>query len=280
MTKRIKYGDKTIDMPDAMTLEQAKEQMARFFPELAEPAVETKKDGDNTIYVFSKKAGRKGAYQTTNTNGAITAFPLAWPAGWKRTAARDRRRATFGNLSRNATTTWRNKKELSVAAAMDRVLDELRALGVSRDAAIISTNLDVRLDGLPRSGQREPDDPGAAVYWTRRGDRQRCMAIDQYNRVADNLAAIASTLEAMRRIERHGGAEILDRAFTGFAALPAPTSANWRSVLGVGSASSADAVRDAYGALAKKLHPDYGGDAEAFLVIQKAWDEARQELGL
>jgi len=58
--KKIKYGDKTIDMPDTMSLEQAKEQMARFFPELSEPAVETKKDGDNVTYVFSKKAGRKG----------------------------------------------------------------------------------------------------------------------------------------------------------------------------------------------------------------------------
>mgnify|MGYP000966961221 FL=1 len=60
MTKKIRYGDKTIDMPDAMTLDQAKEQMARFFPELSEPAVETKKDGDDVTYVFSKKAGRKG----------------------------------------------------------------------------------------------------------------------------------------------------------------------------------------------------------------------------
>ena len=60
MTKKIKYGDKTIDMPDAMTLDQAKEQMARFFPELSEPAVETKKDGETTTDVFTKKAGRKG----------------------------------------------------------------------------------------------------------------------------------------------------------------------------------------------------------------------------
>lgn len=60
--KFIKYGDKVTPMPAGMTLEQAKHQMARFFPELADPSVETKKDGDKTTYVFSKKAGRKGLY--------------------------------------------------------------------------------------------------------------------------------------------------------------------------------------------------------------------------
>jgi hypothetical protein len=60
------------------------------------------------------------------------------------------------------------------------------------------------------------------------------MAIDQYDRVEHNLAAIAATLDAMRAIKRHGGAEILDRAFTGFTALPAPMAGGkpWRQVLG------------------------------------------------
>jgi hypothetical protein len=59
--KRIKYGNRELELPAGMTLEDAKQQMARFFPELSEAKVETKKDGDTTIYVFSKQAGRKGA---------------------------------------------------------------------------------------------------------------------------------------------------------------------------------------------------------------------------
>lgn len=59
--KRIQYGGRTLDLPAGMSLEEAKQQMARFFPELSEPKVETKKDGDTTTYVFSKQAGRKGA---------------------------------------------------------------------------------------------------------------------------------------------------------------------------------------------------------------------------
>ncbi len=67
----IKYGDKKIEMPEGMTLEQAKAQMARFFSELAEPDVATKKEGEATVYVFSKKAGKKGGPETI---GMINAY--------------------------------------------------------------------------------------------------------------------------------------------------------------------------------------------------------------
>jgi len=57
------YGQKRIPIPDGMTQEQVKAQMARFFPELADPKIESKKDGDKTEWVFSKKAGTKGRGQ-------------------------------------------------------------------------------------------------------------------------------------------------------------------------------------------------------------------------
>lgn len=56
----IKYGDKQFELDAGMTLDQAKQIMARHFPELADPEVKTEKSGDETTYVFSKKAGRKG----------------------------------------------------------------------------------------------------------------------------------------------------------------------------------------------------------------------------
>lgn len=59
MAKYAQYGDKKMELGD-LSLDKAKEIMARFFPELAEPKIETKKDGEDTIYVFSKQAGRKG----------------------------------------------------------------------------------------------------------------------------------------------------------------------------------------------------------------------------
>ncbi len=57
----IKYGDKELPLEEGITLEQAKELMRRHFPELADPKVDTQSKGGKTVYVFSKKAGTKGA---------------------------------------------------------------------------------------------------------------------------------------------------------------------------------------------------------------------------
>jgi DnaJ-domain-containing protein 1 len=108
------------------------------------------------------------------------------------------------------------------------------------------------------------------------------MAIDRYKRVADNLAAVAATLDAMRAIERHGGAEILNRAFLGFAALPEKASQPWREVLGIAPESPAtlDLIQSRYRALVKLHHPDIVGDegSEEFQRIVQARDAAVMEL--
>jgi hypothetical protein len=149
------------------------------------------------------------------------------------------------------------------------VLDSLERMGFSR-TVVISSNFELRQDGLPRSDQRAPADPGIAVYWGS-GKTARCMAVDQYDRVADNLAAIAATLEAMRAIERHGGASILDRASTGFVALAAPEQ--WFMILGVPAAASRSEIEQAYKRLAMKHHPDRRGDTEQMARINTARDD-------
>jgi len=151
------------------------------------------------------------------TNG-ITAYPLCWPLGWHRTEYVDRKHAKFGKTERSGSFGGSMKRQLSIYDGVNRVLEELSRNGVDRNDIIISTNVETRLDGTPRSDRRAPKDAGVAVYW--RDGGTRCMAIDQYLSVADNLAAIAATLEAMRAIERHGGAEIGRRSFDGFKALP------------------------------------------------------------
>jgi DnaJ-domain-containing protein 1 len=102
------------------------------------------------------------------------------------------------------------------------------------------------------------------------------MAIDIYDRVADNIAAIAATLEAMRAIERHGGGAILDRVFEGFVALPAPEQ--WFTILGVSAQASSDEIEDAYRRLAMKHHPDRGGDGQEMARINAARDEGMEAL--
>jgi hypothetical protein len=58
-TEVIRYGDKEFPL-GTMTVDQAKEIMARHFPELANPKIEKKAEGDKTVHVFSKQAGTKG----------------------------------------------------------------------------------------------------------------------------------------------------------------------------------------------------------------------------
>ena len=214
------------------------------------------------------------------------AFPLSWPDGWRR--AKSREHARFGKQTTEYSqvgqdgkrSSWTRSKTLSVADAVHRVLTELERMGIHDDDIIISTNVRLRLDGLPRSDQ-EPSDPGVAVYWQKKGQpAMRCMAIDRYKRVADNLAAVAATLEAMRAIERHGGAEILNRAFLGFAALPEKASQPWREVLGIAPEVSPtpDLIQDRYRTLVKVHHPDAGGQSDDFQRIVQARDAALMEM--
>lgn len=202
----------------------------------------------------------------------INAYPLAWPAGWKRIAPQHRRDSRF-TTTRHSTS--KRGQPLTIADGVLRVLEALQMMGLGRDDVVISTNVPLRLDGLPRSDRSEPGDPGAAVYWQEAIGGRKVMAIDQYTRVADNLAAIAATLDAMRAIERHGGAEILERAFTGFTALPAPSATRdcWQ-VLGVPKGSSRDEITAAYRRLRSKHHPDKGGSAAAFDEVERAYREA------
>jgi hypothetical protein len=211
----------------------------------------------------------------------IQAYPLAWPTGWRRTADHQRTRAQFGKKQQQygdrmidgrmqRVATYQRTIDLSIADGVARILDELGRMGLHRDDVVISTNVRTRLDGLPYSNAAAPSDPGVAVYWIK-GKETRCMAIDRYDRVQDNLAAIAATLDAMRAIERHGGATILDRAFQGFTALPSPEA--WWQVLGLsGPNVSREAIEAAHSKLIMKHHPDRGGDTERAAAINRARD--------
>lgn len=205
-------------------------------------------------------------------------YPLSWPEGWRRTKAR--RDSSFGKTDKGANPSSRLKR-LTVADAVERLLRELKNMGVHDWNVIISTNVELRLDGMPRS-DREPSDPGAAVYWKPKQNAplMKVIAIDRYTRVADNLAAIAATLEAMRTVERHGGAEVMERQFLGFAALPEKASQPWREVLGIAPeiVPTLDLVQAHYRALVKVHHPDVGGKDEDFQRIVQAKDAALLEV--
>jgi hypothetical protein len=215
-----------------------------------------------------------------------TRWPLSWPEGWKRCVNRER--ARFGRIEKQygqqrtdgSRPSWGRSRDLTVADGVTRVLETLQKMGLPDvDATIISTNVEPRLDGLPRSNRGEPSDPGVAVYWRDAKGRKKCMAVDRYDRVADNLAAIAATLEAMRAIERHGGAEILERTFLGFAQLPERNSRPWRIVLGVaGDRVTREFIEAQFKSLARVRHPDAGGSQDAMAELNAARAQALTEV--
>jgi len=199
---------------------------------------------------------------------------LHWPQDWPRTAKDHRKQARFNK--KDTSGKWAVSKKLTVYDAAQRVICELAKMGVDDDY-VISTNLQTRLDGLPKSNQGEPADPGAAVYWKEGDNLPLCMAIDIYDSVIGNLAAIAATLEALRSIERHGGGQVLNRAFAGFAALPHLQVQHWWEILGIDKGATAEEIKRAYQNLASQHHPDKGGNAADMSRINKAFKSACEE---
>lgn len=185
---------------------------------------------------------------------SINAYPLHWPLGWPRSPSI--RESQF---------------KTDFARARDNVLKQLELMGISSWNVIISTNVEVRQDGLPYAGRRDPDDPGVAVYF-RRGDARHVIACDKYRHVRDNLHAVGKTIEAMRGIERWGASDLLDRAFQGFLAL-SDGNRQWWEVLGVLPDAPPSVVRQTYRELAKKAHPDTGGNSSWMAEVNAAFSQ-------
>lgn len=203
----------------------------------------------------------------------VAAYPLAWPAGRPRTPPSQRRVAKF--RSQSDATYYRLTKAVAVTVedARKRLADELDRLGASY--IVLSTNLELRLDGQPRSRQAEPEDPGAVLYFRLR-DGPIVLACDRWNSVAGNIAAIAAHIEALRGQDRWGVGTI-EQAFAGFAALPPPIMVDdWRAVLG-NPASLAEAEAT-YRDRIKSAHPDAGGSHASAAALNAAIAEARMVL--
>jgi hypothetical protein len=190
-------------------------------------------------------------------------YPLYWPEGWPR--ARYHKLARFGDHS--------------VSQGRRVLQDQVRLFGGS--GLIISSNLELRLDGNPRSNQKQPFDKGVAVFF-KRSKQDFALACDVYSTVEDNLWALCRTLDALRQIERDGSPALINRAFKGFAALPDPDAKKWWEVLNVSETADNGQIRSAYLSLAKQYHPDTGengGDPVMFDQVQKAFDLATGKRG-
>lgn len=137
----------------------------------------------------------------------VTAYPLQWPIGRRRTERQSPARFD---------------REVSLAETRKELLAELGRYNARR--VTISSNLRLRLDGLPASGQAQPADRGVAVYFFLDGNKPHCIACDRWDRVEHNLRAIARTISAQRGILRWGAMSATE-VFAGLA-LPSPEMAS------------------------------------------------------
>jgi hypothetical protein len=187
---------------------------------------------------------------------SATAYPLTWPDGLPRTITR-------------ATSAFKT----ALPAALQNVQSSLQLFG--RDSGKAVSN--VILSSNVTLGANNPADPGVAAWFTWDGE-QRCIAVDRYPKVQDNLQAIHHILEARRTEMRHGGLHIVRQTFKGFTALPAPDSEPWTTVLGVPATASREKVEAAYREKAKTAHPDRGGARADWDRLSRAYEQAKQQV--
>lgn len=181
------------------------------------------------------------------------AYPLTWPIS--------RPRAKYSESARFQT---------GLGRAIDNVRREVELLGGQR--LVISSNLPLRRDGFPMARGGYIGDVGVAVYFDLK-KKPMCFACDRWDKVEDNMQAIAKTIEALRGIERWGSGQMVEQAFTGFVALPAPEQP-WQTLGLSTSRPTREQVDEAHRRLAAQFHPDRpGGDTGQMARINAARDE-------
>lgn len=184
-------------------------------------------------------------------------YPLSWPEQWSRTPAAMRTYSRFDY-------------QRTMPQAFEFLRHEMVQL-IDGGGWTMSSNVRRGQHGGPITVMAKVSDPGVAVYFKIK-DKPVSLACDKWLRVEDNCYAIAKHIEALRGQERWGVGTI-EQAFRGYMALPGvgqTSGINWWQVLGVPINSDPDRVRDAFRTLAKKHHPDKGGDREHWERINTA----------
>lgn len=183
-------------------------------------------------------------------------YPLAWPDGLPRS-------------ERKASSAFKT----SLSGAIKNVKESLRLFGADTGKPVTDVAVTSNVAGI---SFEPPKDTGVAVWFQWEG-AQRCIAVDRYPKVEDNLQAIHHILEARRTEMRHGGLHIVRQTFKGFVALPAPAGKRpWREVLGlVGVVTvTPELIKESYRERAKTAHPDAGGSKEQMAELTSAREEA------
>ena len=170
----------------------------------------------------------------------------------------------------------------SYRKTLDLLTYEMIRLGVG--SAVIEMDVserDIRLDGLPRAHAR-PDTPRVRLSFEHPKIGPLQYPCDTFADYRDNLRAIAKTLEAQRAMDRYGATR-RSQQYRGWRALPPRAGGEPETRVEAASVIARYSVHTAEDLLAHpdripragrqaqhKTHPDRGGSAHEFYLVQEA----------
>jgi hypothetical protein len=172
---------------------------------------------------------------------------------------------------------FKSLQRISLDVAASRLDEQMCRMGLAGNQYVLSTNVPLRKDGWPYSRYAPLNDVGVAVYFSVDG-QPVSPCCDKWDRVEDNIVAIAKHIESLRGQERWGVAT-LKQSFAGHLALPAPVAMgeHWTSVLNLPPSATSKDINDRYRKMAKQFHTDKGGDNARMSALNVARDQALKE---
>lgn len=189
-------------------------------------------------------------------------YPLSWPPTKPRTPAHQREK---GHYSLRTMTQAMGTVEVEVQRWQKR----------DRPERII--DWEITTNHVGRS--RDPEDPGAALWFTLGGKAitgpasLMVLACDRFQELPQNVRALSLTMERLRLVA-DVGAYSLVAAVEGARALPPPERpVDWRAVLGLGPGANVEIANAVYRTLVK------GADEARLRELNAAIEVARKELG-
>lgn len=194
----------------------------------------------------------------------------------------------------------RSNFSASLSTTVDTLGSELIRLGAKRVVVMVALREeDIRLDGFPRADRRAAHPGVVLAFESKWGPLKYATA--EYSTWEDNLRAIALSMQALRAVDRYGVSKRGEQ-YRGWRQLPTggstdepelsleqaarilaeqgendeyvPTSDDIAEIAQVIRDVPAEATRY-YRLAAAKNHPDKGGTAEGFRLVQRAYERVK-----
>jgi hypothetical protein len=184
---------------------------------------------------------------------------LNWPAGFEQTNPADRTR--------------NNRYEASLRESIDDLETELGRIGVDDWRLSTAARHQKRNPKYPYA-DANPEDPSAVVRWTMDGE-QYAAACDAYSRLRDNVRTLYLYVREKRKMEQRpvetGASEFANaRLPSGDGSEAVVGQRPPHAILGVERDADPTTVREAFREKVRTVHPDHGGDEQAFKRVKNA----------